>query len=189
MAMTMKRKVGSMFDAKLVADLITAARGTLGLVMIWLGLTQGEQALPIVIPMMILCWSGDFFDGMLARHSRHPRQSFIGSHDVQIDTFVSICLALYMMFAELVSVSIGVWYFIGWAVIFWRFGNDRNLLMLAQTPIYLFFILIGLRGYPTLGYLMVIWVMVALAILWRRFSQEVVPNFIEGMKSLWTHKH
>lgn len=177
-----------MFDSKLVADLITGARATLGVVMVWLGLTQGERALPIVIPMMILCWSGDFFDGMLARHSRHPRQSYIGSHDVQIDAFVSICLGLYMLLAELVTVSIGVWYFIVWAVIFWRFGNDRNLLMLAQTPIYLYFILISLRDYPALGYLMVIWVILATAILWRRFSREVVPTFINGMKSLWNHK-
>ena len=178
-----------MFDTKLIADLITATRGTLGLVMVWLGVTQGEQALPIVIPMMILCWSGDFFDGMLARRSRHPRKTYIGSHDVQIDTFVSICLGLYMIFAEVLNVSIGVGYFIFWAIILWRFGNDRNLLMLAQTPIYLYFVLIGLREYPTLGYLMVIWVLLALAILWRRFSQEVVPTFIEGMKSLWSHKH
>lgn len=178
-----------MLDSKTMADLITATRGTLGLVMIWLGITRGEDALPIVIPIMILCWSGDFFDGMLARRSRHPRKSFIGSHDVQVDTFVSICLGLYMILAGFVGLWIGVWYFIGWAVIFWRFGMDRNLLMLAQTPIYLVFVLIGLRDYPPLGTLMVVWVLTALAILWRRFSQDVVPHFIEGMKSLWTHKH
>lgn len=178
-----------MFDAKLVADGITAARATLGLVIIWLGVTQGVESLPIVIPMMILCWSGDFFDGMLARKSRHPRQSYIGSHDVQIDTFVSICLGLYMMLAGLLNVSTGVGYFIFGAITLWRFGNDRNLLMLAQTPVYLYFVLIGLRDYPTLGYMMVLWVMLALAILWRRFSQDVVPNFLKGMKSLWTHKH
>jgi hypothetical protein len=181
------RKEGRMFDIKSVADLITATRGILGLVMVWLGLTQGERALPIVIPMMILCWSGDFFDGMLARRSRHPRKSYIGNHDVQIDLFVSICLGLYMLLAGFVSISIGVWYLIGWALIFWWFGTDHNLLMLAQTPIYLYFILIGLRDYPTLGYLMVIWVMLATTILWRRFSQEVVPHFIQGMKSLWGH--
>jgi hypothetical protein len=185
----LKRRERQMFDAKLLADLITVTRGSLGLIMVWLGMTRGERALPIVIPMMILCWSGDFFDGMLARHSRPPRKTFIGNHDVQIDLFVSICLGLYMVFTELIDTSIGVWYFMGWAVIFWRFGMDRNLLMLAQTPIYLCFILIGLRDYPLLGSLMVIWVMLTTAILWRRFSQEVVPHFIEGMKSLWTHKH
>ena len=179
-----------MFDAKSVADLITAARGTLGLVIIWLGLTQRGQALPTVIPLMILCWSGDFIDGMLARHSRHPRKSYIGSHDVQVDLFVSICLGLYMLLAGLVSLSVGVWYFIGWVIIFWRFGMmDHNLTMLAQTPIYLYFVVVGLRDHPALGLLMVMWVLTALAILWRRFSQEVVPTFIEGMKSLWSHKH
>jgi hypothetical protein len=183
------RKEGSMFDAKWLADLITAVRAALGVVIIWLGITQGEQALPIVIPMMILCWSGDFFDGMLARRSRNPRKTYIGDHDVQIDMFVSVCLALYMLFADLVSVSIGVGYFIIWAVLFWRFGMDHNLLMLAQTPIYLYFVLIGLRDYPSLGYLMMFFVLLVLAFHWQRFSQDVVPNFLKGMKSLWPHKH
>lgn len=178
-----------MLDSKSFADLITTVRGILGLAMIWLGISQREQALPIVIPMMILCWSGDFFDGMLARLSRHPRKTFIGDHDVQIDTFVSICLGLYMMLAGLLNVSLGVGYFIFWAIILWRFGNDRNLLMLAQTPIYLYFILIGLRDHPTLGYLMVIWVLLALTFHWQRFSHDVVPNFLRGMKSLGSHKH
>jgi hypothetical protein len=178
-----------MFDAKWIADLITAVRATLGVVMIWLGITQGEQALPIVIPMMILCWSGDFFDGMIARRSRNPRNTYIGDHDVQIDMFVSICLALYMLFAELASATLVIWYFILWAVIFWRFGLDHNLLMLAQTPIYLYFVLIAIRDYPALGYLMVFFVLLVLVFHWRRFSQEVVPNFLKGMKSLWPHKH
>ena len=178
-----------MFDAKWIADLITAARATLGVVMIWLGITQGEQALPIVIPMMILCWSGDFFDGMIARRSRNPRKTYIGDHDVQIDMFVSVCLALYMLFAGLASATLVIWYFILWAVIFWRFGLDHNLLMLAQTPIYLYFVLIGLRDYPALGYLMVFFVLLVLVFHWRRFSQDVVPNFLRGVKSLWTHKH
>jgi hypothetical protein len=187
--LTLVGKEALMFDAKWIADFITAARATLGLVMIWLGVTLGEQTLPIVIPMIILCWSGDFFDGLIARRSRNPRKSFIGDHDVQIDMFVSICLALFMLFTKLVSASVGIWYFILLAIVFWRYGMDRNLLMLAQTPIYLYFILIGLRDFPALGYLMVFWVLLALAFHWQRFSQEVVPNFLKGMRSLWTHKH
>ena len=178
-----------MFDAKWIADLITTVRAALGVVMIWLGITQGEQALPIVIPMMILCWSGDFFDGMLARKSRNPRKTYIGDHDVQIDMFVSVCLALYMLFAGLASATLVIWYFILWAVIFWRFGLDHNLLMLAQTPIYLYFVLIGLRDYPSLGYLMVFFVLLVLVFHWRRFSQDVVPNFLKGVKSLWINRH
>ncbi len=178
-----------MLDSKSFADLITVIRSLLGVCMIWLGVTQGEQALPTVIPMMILCWSGDFFDGMLARRSRHLRSTFIGSHDVQVDTFVSICLGLYMMFAGFVSFAVGIWYFIGWALILWWFGADKNLLMLAQSPIYLYFILTGLQDYPKLGALMVVWVLLATAILWKRFSQDVVPNFIRGVGSLRHRRH
>lgn len=177
-----------MFDAKFFADLITVVRGSLGLVMVWLGVTQHEKALPIVIPMMILCWSGDFVDGMLARHSRHPRVTFIGSHDVQIDVFVSICLGLFMLFAGYVNTMLAGGYLIFWALIFWRFGLERNLLMLAQSPIYLYFILLSLREDTARAYLMVAWVALATALLWRRFSQEVVPDFIKAMISHWNNR-
>jgi hypothetical protein len=61
--------------------------------------------------------------------------------------------------------------------------------MLAQTPIYLYFVIKGLQIYPLLGAMMVIWVMLATTILWKRFSQDVVPNFIHGVSSLWHRKY
>jgi hypothetical protein len=67
----------------------------------------------------------------------------------------------------------------------WRFGLDKNLLMLIQAPIYLDFILIALRLVPESGNWLVIWVLVATAINWRRFTREIVPKFVDGMKSLW----
>ena len=79
-----------MFDAKLIADFITAARGSLGFVIIWLGLTQGADALPIVVLLMILDWTGDFVDGGIARRSRNPRRTWIGDSDIYVDTFMSI---------------------------------------------------------------------------------------------------
>lgn len=174
-----------MLDAKMVADLITATRGLLGLVMIWLGFTQGDQALPTVVFLMLLDWTGDFVDGGIAHRSRHPRRTLIGDSDIYIDLFVSLCLGIYLIEAGFVGLTFGFWYLIGWALILWRVGLDRNLLMLMQTPIYLYFILITLRVVPDGGNWLVIWVLVALAINWRRFTHEIVPKFIGGMRSLW----
>lgn len=178
-----------MMDAKGTADLITTVRGVLGAIILWLGVTQGEQALSTVIPMMILCWSGDFFDGMLAKRSRNKRKTFIGDHDLQIDVFVSICLGAYLVLSGFVDILVGACYLIGWALVLWRLGMDRNLLMLAQAPVYLYFIVIGLQYYPLPGVMMVVWVVLATMILWKRFSQEVVPNFIHGIKGMWSHRH
>jgi hypothetical protein len=174
-----------MLDAKMVADLVTATRGLLGLVILWLGLTQGMQALPLVVALMLLDWTGDFIDGGIAHRSRRPRRTWIGDSDLYIDLFVSLCLGIYLIGAGFVDLRSGLWYMLGWMLILWRFGLDRNLLMLLQAPIYLYFILIALRLVPDLGNWLVIWVLVATAINWRRFSHEIVPKFIGGIRSLW----
>jgi hypothetical protein len=174
-----------MLDAKMVADLITGTRGLLGFGIIWLGLTQREEALPIVALIMLLCWTGDFVDGGIAHHSRRPRRTLIGDSDIYIDLFVSLCLGIYLISAGFVGLTFGFWYLISWALILWRFGLDRNLIMLLQTPIYLYFILTAVRIIPDTGNWLVLWVLSALAINWRRFSHEIVPKFLEGMRSLW----
>ena len=178
-----------MFDAKLVADFITAARGMLGFAMIWLGLTQGADALPIVVTLMLLDWTGDFVDGTIARLSRVPRRTWIGDSDIYVDLFVSIGLGIYLIEAGFVGQALGFWYIFGWIVIFWRFGLDKNLLMLAQTPIYLWFITTSLRVIPESGTWLVIWVLIALAINWKRFSQDIVPKFISGIASMLRGNH
>ena len=99
-----------MFDAKLVADFITAARGMLGFVMIWLGLTQGADALPVVVMLMLLDWTGDFVDGTIAKRSRNPRRTWIGDSDIYVDLFVSIGLGIYLIEAGYVGQALGFWY-------------------------------------------------------------------------------
>ena len=178
-----------MLDAKMVADFITATRGLLGLVIVWLGLTQGEGALPAVVLLMLLDWTGDFVDGGIAQRGRHPRRSLIGDSDIYVDLFVSLCLGVYLIGAGFVGFTVGFWYLIGWILILLRFGLDKNLIMLMQTPIYLWFIITAVRLVPAMGNWLVYWVLVALAINWRRFSQDIVPKFIHGMKSMWRDRH
>lgn len=174
-----------MIDAKQVGDFITASRSLLGVAIVWLGLTQGVHALPAVVLLMLLDWTGDFVDGSIAKRSRNPRRTRIGDSDVHIDLFVSICLGIYLISAGFVGLAFGSFYLLGWALLLWRFGLDKNLLMLMQAPIYLWFILTATRLLPEAGYWLVIWVVIATAINWRRFSREIVPKFIDGMKSMW----
>lgn len=178
-----------MLDAKLTADLITATRGLLGFVMIWLGLTQGADALPIVVTLMLLDWTGDFVDGGIAKRTRHPRRTWIGDSDIYVDLFVSIGLGIYMVGAGFIGLVVGFWYTLGWILIIWRYGLDKNLLMLAQTPVYLWFIMVSLRVIPEVGIWLLIWVLVALTINWKRFSQDIVPEFIDGIVSMWRGHH
>jgi hypothetical protein len=178
-----------MLDAKSVADLITATRGLLGFVMIWLGFTQGAQALPIIVLLMLLDWTGDFVDGGIAHRSRNPRRTRIGDSDLYIDLFVSLCLATYLIAAGFISLGFVSLYLVGWALLLLRFGLDRNLIMLLQAPIYLYFILIAIRFVPDTGHWLVIWVLVATAINWRRFTHEIIPKFLDGVSSLGRGRH
>ena len=178
-----------MLDAKLVADFITAARGMLGFLIIWLGFTQGEDALPTIGLLMLLDWTGDFVDGGIAKRSRHPRHSWIGDNDLYVDVFMSVCLGIYLVSAGFVGLTFGFCYLLGWILILWRFGLDRNLLMFAQAPIYLWFIIIAVCLVPEIGNWLVLWVLVALAINWRRFSKDIVPKFISGIASMLRGHH
>ena len=173
-----------MLDAKVIADFITASRGLLGVLMIWLGLVQGVRALPAIVLLMLVCWTGDFVDGGIARLSRHPRHTFIGDHDVYVDLFVSLCLGAYLLSAGFVGPIFSCGYLIVWTLLLWRFGLDKNLLMLIQLPIYLDLIMNALRLIPQIGIWLVVWVLVATAINWRRFTHEIVPQFIAGMRSI-----
>ncbi len=174
-----------MLDAKLVADLITAARALLGVMMVWLGFTQGRDALPGVVMLMLLDWTGDFVDGGIAKRSRSPRRTWVGDSDLYIDLLVSIGLGIYLVAAGFVGFAFALSYILFWMLLLWRFGLDRNLLMLVQAPIYLWLILITLRLAPQMGTWLVLWVLAATLINWRRFSQHIVPQFVSGMTSLW----
>jgi hypothetical protein len=57
--------------------------------------------------------------------------------------------------------------------------------MLIQAPIYLWLILTALRLIPETGLWLVLWVLAATFLNWRRFSRQIVPQFVSGMLSLW----
>ena len=95
-----------MLAAKQVADLITGGRAARGLVMIWLGLTWGQEALPLICWLMILAWSGDALDGPIARRSRIQSHSWLGDHDLEVEIGVSFGLLLYLVAAHYVDLRI-----------------------------------------------------------------------------------
>lgn len=178
-----------MMDAKLVGDLITASRSLLGLAIAWLGVMQGESALPAVVLLMLFDWTGDFVDGTIAKRSRNPRRTRIGDSDVYIDLFVSLCLGVYLISTGFVGLAFGSFYLLGWILLLWRLGLDKNLLMLMQAPIYLWFIIIVTRLLPEGGYWLIIWVLTATAVNWRHFSKDIVPKFISGIGSMLRGRH
>ena len=141
--------------------------------------------MPQAIFVMLLCWTGDLFDGRIARLNRPLRHSWLGDHDLQVDLIVSLGLGAYLVGAGFVEWYIAIIYLIVWGILVWRFGPDRNLIMLVQAFIYFFFIWVALKINPQTGRWLVAWILAVTLLNWRRFSTQVVPGFVRGMKSIW----
>lgn len=171
-----------MFVAKQAADLITFSRGLLGLGLVWLGFVQGAEGLPVAVWAMILDWTGDSLDGVIARRSRIIYRSWIGDHDIQVDILVSIGLMGYMLASGFVGLNLVIIYVLLWLVIFWRWGVDPALEMLFQAPIYGWFIWVAVRSAPTAGWWFVVWIVMAVILTWPKFPRVILPGFIEGMQ-------
>jgi len=169
---------------KQVADLITTLRALLSFWLAWLGITQGESSLATVVWVMILNWTGDSLDGMLARRSSRKYHTWIGDHDLEVDILVSVGLLLYMVGSGLVDFRVIGLYCLIWLLIFWHWGFSRSLGMLVQAPIYAWFIWVAVQKVPSVGIWLIIWILVALIVTWPRFPNEVVPGFLTGMKEV-----
>ncbi|MEA1976344.1 MAG: hypothetical protein U9N80_00420 [Chloroflexota bacterium] len=168
--------------AKQVADLLTFTRGLLLIVFPWLAVTGGQESLSLAVMLLIANWTGDVFDGALARRSRIRYDSWIGDHDLEIDMAVAFGLLIYMIATGHVQLTVGAIYILIWAIYFWRVGLPSTMGMLFQAPIYGWFIYISLKYAPSAGLWLVAWILAAVVFTWPRFPKEVVPGFMSGMK-------
>jgi len=171
-----------MLLAKPLADLITYSRAALAGFLLWLGLAQRAEALPLVCWLMIADWMGDFLDGPIARRGRVQAHTWIGDHDLEVDVAVSFGLLLYLLAAGYVDLRIAAVYLILWALVFWRWGVPRSLGMLIQAPIYGWFLWVAVRDAPQAGLWVIAWILGMVVVTWPRFPREVVPGFLSGMR-------
>lgn len=173
--------------ATLIADSITATRALLGLLLVGLGSSGMSNSLPLAILIAILCWTGDALDGSVARLAQGHKPSMIGKHDLAVDVLVSFCMGAYLITAEFIPISVGVWYLLGWGALFYFLGLDHILFMLVQVPSYLAFILVSLVEAPHFALWILVWLLLITALLWQRFTRQVIPNFLREMRELTRH--
>jgi len=170
---------------KKVADLITWARLLQFPLFVWLGLTQASEALPVAVGLVILNWTADSFDGPLARRKPFPRQTQIGARDLEVDMLVSCGLLAYLTATGLLGRPVALFYLLIWGLYFGLKGISGAPGMLFQAPIYGWFIVVSFREAAPFGWLMVLWIGIAMAVTWPRFPREMVPGFLKGMRAFW----
>ena len=174
-----------MIVAKQFADLLTGLRIALAFVFPIIGAEYGVDALTLAIWVLLFSWITDALDGPLARRSSRQYHTWLGDNDLGIDMTVAFGLLIYMILSGYVTSMLGLIYIIVWGLYFLRFGVPRSLGMLAQAPIYLFFIWVAMTDAPDPGYWLLIFPVVITAITWPRFPREVIPGFLDGMKNVW----
>ncbi len=171
-----------MLVAKQVADFLTVLRAVLAFVLAWLGFSQGDAGLPLAAWLLTASWTSDMLDGPLARRSRVSYQTWVGDHDLQIDMSVAAGLLIYMAVAGFVDPVVAAVYILIWMVYFIRRGVPRELGMLAQAPVYGWFIWVALNHAPASGWWLVGFILIMVVITWPKFPQEMVPGFLAGMR-------
>lgn len=171
----------TMPNNKQLADFITGVRLLLTGGYLWLGLARGAAGLPLAGWLLLANWTGDSVDGAIARRSRPYYHTWLGDHDLEVDILVATGLLAFLVAAGFLPEAWAAGYLLLWLIVFWLLGIPRSLGMLAQAPIYAWFIATAIRHAPLVGWSLVAWILAALVITWPRFPRQIVPGFLNGL--------
>jgi len=177
-----------MFDAKLLADILTVSRLFLASAIIGLGFLQGAEALSVVVLLTIAAWTSDVLDGALARHSWVPRHTWIGEQDLFFDMVIGAALLVYMAAVGFMNSWLAAAYLGISVLVFWRIGLSPALGKLFQAPAYAWFIIVALREAPYAGLWLVAWIVIVVIATWPRFPHQTIPGFLSEAGETWQYR-
>ena len=172
-----------MIHAKTIADTLTVSRFLLALLILWLGLTGGSEALPAVTTALVFAWATDLLDGPLARRDPSGRQTWVGTLDLQADISVATGVLGFLTFGGFIPIWGSATYALIAAALMYHF-RSQHLGWAIQAPPYAVMLYVALRYAPLHGGIAVAWIVLTVIVTWPRFPQETVPTFLRGMRNL-----
>ena len=172
-----------MFQLKAVADTLTGARFLLGLYVVWLGMSNGAEALPAAALTLLVAWISDVLDGPLARRDSRQRHTWIGDHDLEADLAVALGVWVYLALAGFVSAHLALIYGVAAAAMLWHYGSAPLAWGLQALP-YAAMIWVSVQRVPPYGLLLLTFTGLVVVLTWPRFPQRVLPEFLSGIRDL-----
>ena len=172
-----------MIRAKTIADTLTVTRVLLALLILWLGVTGGAEALPAAMTALIFAWATDLLDGPLARRDPSAPQTWVGERDLHADVSVGLSVLGYLTFAGFIPLWVGIAYLALCAALL-LYTRSVHLGWLVQAPPYGMMFFIALRQARLQGAIALAWLVLAVILTWPRFPRETIPIFLRGMRAL-----
>jgi len=172
-----------MVSTKTLADVLTAVRFCLAGFILWLGVKGGAEALPAAVVALLLAWVTDVLDGPLARRDPSGRHTWIGDQDLAIDMSVGMAVLAYLTLSGYLTLKATIAYVAVCVALLWYF-RSVHLAWTVQAPPYAGMTYAALRDSPRYGLMIVGYVALVVVATWPRFPERVVPQFLEGMRTL-----
>ncbi len=165
---------------KRIPDILTTLRGVIAIIIALLGF-YGQQALELVILLIMVGWTTDIFDGRLARRYE-TETTWIGKHEFSFDMAMVFAVLCYTVLAGYVPVLPAVIYVVvaATAIAYWQ---SKTVTMSFACPIVVLPLVLAYFDAPRIALLFAVWTVLALLVDWQRFK-GIVLDFIDGARSL-----
>jgi len=167
---------------KKIADFLTASRLLISLVIVVMGFIWGVNALPALIYLLIIGWTTDVLDGMLARLEKKPYDSWFGKNEFNIDMVMTWSAFFFLTLIGIIP----LWLFVVYSLlplILTYFFHSKTLVMSFAAPLSFLPLYISLSRSMVEGYIYLVWIIIMLIFNWKRFT-FVVSSFVDGLTFL-----
>lgn len=167
-------------NAKTIADFLTGMRFFLTLLIFLCAILAERSLLPLVVCLTLLGWTTDVIDGKMARLDPQGRSTLIGDLDFATDMFMVYTGLLYFITAGFVPFwpFFSYMLYAGATAIVW---TKKSVIMAQAAPIAAMPIVFSLLHAPVWGWVFIGWILLALALNWKRFTREI-GEFIEDVE-------
>lgn len=170
---------------KILADAFTGGRFVVALVVLAAAFV-GEPAahVPWVVALVVVAWTGDLFDGWLARRSGQAGSSWIGNHDLAIDASLAVVSLVYLVRLGWLSPAVLALY-LGTMTLLWLLLRSHWIWNGFNTGSHLIALGSISQVIPGVGQLMLAWIAV-MAVLGRgraaQMLREIRTAFLDRLR-------